>query len=384
MFSKLLLPEFSLIVRGSILGVLLLFTLLIYNGSLLGFGSDMFTYVAETTGLYDINIGLLLKYLTPIILLLTLLFLSIRRRQLIMGFIVFLGRYIVSLLVITIILFGIVIYDKFFSVQNFEHEVFGLMISTILLGIVMVFHTQYPIVAFSFTRVDEKGKTRPVSIFSKEVTLDKNEWLRIKIYGDPDQVIVGSDPESTLKIIEKNTTLTHSYIDVIPVNPHGGYLEIYWRGKIIYKIKCHAKNVDFKELKFTVYFNDDPVGEYTYKVESYKNLIEAAEPVIRAILAKLGLEKDDLREVQFYSKDQIYIPSNMRISDLVDVNEVIVKIYSSEKYLEFLKDLSRKDVFELWETLVKRLEVLRGLFSETIKEHVRIKTKFNSVLKNWW
>ena len=51
------------------------------------------------------------------------------------------------------------------------------------------------------------------------------------------------------------------------------------------------------------------------------------------------------------------IPPDITVNDLKE-NKVLIKLYVVEKYLEVLKYYSRKDVLDLWDSLIKRLEIL--------------------------
>ncbi|MEM1675720.1 MAG: hypothetical protein QXL68_03980, partial [Desulfurococcaceae archaeon] len=72
------------------------------------------------------------------------------------------------------------------------------------------------------------------------------------------------------------------------------------------------------------------------------------------------------------------------ISDLTNVNEVNVMIYSTEKYMEIYKYYSKSDIYNLWETLVKRLEILRREISDLINETEELIGRVKYFQINWW
>ena len=94
-------------------------------------------------------------------------------------------------------------------------------------------------------------------------------------------------------------------------------------------------------------------------------------------------ERDDIREIQFYTEDDVFIPSTTKIREL-EVDKVKAKIYAREKILELLRYYGKKDVYELWDTLIRRLEFLREKVSWLIKELDTTIEKSHAIIDNWW
>ncbi|MCD6195585.1 MAG: hypothetical protein J7J82_02205 [Staphylothermus sp.] len=117
------------------------------------------------------------------------------------------------------------------------------------------------------------------------------------------------------------------------------------------------KNVCLKNIVFTIYYNDDKIYEQSYNIECRKSLLDASKQAIKAALARIGLDITNVRDIQYYTENNVLIPPDITVGDLKE-NKVLIKLYVVEKYLEVLKYYSRKDVLDLWDSLIKRLEIL--------------------------
>ncbi len=382
MYSKLLLPEFSFIVRGSILAIILVLSFMVYLGTLFN-QPDVVDYLVTVTKIFDENTSNLLRYIVPLALFLVAFGLSIKGKQIYMGIISFIAKYSILLLLVVILVSSYIIYYKYIYYLDFRKDFIVLSFSTILLIITIILTTRYPLIAFGFQKISIDGETRPLRIGSS-IVVDGEESIRIKIYGEPYEVSITPDPPESMRVSNIGKTMFYNYIDIKLLSSFGGFLEISYKDKLVYRIKCIVGKVNSKKIRFNIYFNDDLVGVYEENTEIQKNLEEAVEPIVKAVLSKIGVDPESIGTIQFYTEDDIHIPSKTFVKDLGAVDTIIVKIYSSEKHMEFLKYLNKKDVFELWDTLVKRLEILRKRVDEFIKELDLVLGKAEKIYSNWW
>ncbi len=382
MYSKLLLPIFSIFTRGLILGIILVYVIALFYGLTVNLGSNIISYVSSKTGLIDRDLADILGYITPLILLILVLPFSLKGRHAYMAILSLISYYSLTLLHIMIAILAYTIYYEYVYNINYQVELITLNTSLALAIVTGLLTSIYPRTAISFKKVVD-SKTIGIGVSSGTIELKTGETLRIIIYGEEYHIAVSSEPRDSMILSDRSKTITYTYIDIVPASTYGGYLNIYYKDKLVYKLKCIYKEVNYRKIKFYVHYNDDLVGEYEVKVEDYKDLLSAFTHILDATIAKLGIERDDIREIQFYTEDDVFIPSTTKIREL-EVDKVKAKIYAREKILELLRYYGKKDVYELWDTLIRRLEFLREKVSWLIKELDTTIEKSHAIIDNWW
>lgn len=381
MYSKLLMPVFSIFVRGLVLGIILVYVIGLYYGVINNLGKNILLHVSEKTGLLDTELARILSTFLPIILLILVLPFSFKNKYLYIAFISLLSNYSLSLLLISIILLSYMIYYGYIYDIYYELELTSLNIALILAIIDALLVTIYPLSAISFKKIIREKSS---NILPRDlIELNMGEVLRIIIYGDPHSIALSSDPHNSIIIVDRGNTLMYTYIDIIPSSKYGGYLIISYKDKLVYKLKCVYKEVNYRKILFETYYNDDLIGEYEANVEDYKDLILAFNNILESIIARLGIERDDIRNIQFYTEDDVFIPSTTKIYEL-NSNRVKAKIYAREKILELLRYYGRKEIYDLWETLVKRLEYLRESATGFLRKIDTVIERKNIVIRDWW
>ncbi|ADI32380.1 hypothetical protein [Staphylothermus hellenicus] len=383
MNSKLLLPIFSLVVRGSILAVLTVVSVGVYFGALVNTGTDIFTYLASTTGLISLRLAELLKISVIIVFLLIILVYSLRRDRLGIGLLRFMGLYSLSLLTLVAIVEVVVMAFLFIRGMSVFSVGVSLVIVIVLGLLVVIFSKKYPLISITLSTINNDGSESQVFPGISPLILDNDQVLRIKLYGSRNVKII-AEPSENLQVSGLVKGLIYDYIDVKPLTPIGGKVKIYYNDMLIYNMGIKARNVELKNILFTIYFNDDLVYEQEYRVGLNEALLNASRQAVNAALARLGLSFEDVKEIQFYTGDNIRIPQNASIRDIVNVDKVLVKIYSAEKHLELLKYYRKADVFKLWDSLMKRLELLAENMMELESLIDSIVSELNTISRNWW
>lgn len=217
-----------------------------------------------------------------------------------------------------------------------------------------------------------------------EASLTDDEVLRIRIYGKEGEVNFKVEPTDSIRISNLFKTHLYSYVDVIPLSTVKSILEIHCGDKLLHRVNINVRNVNYRNITFYTYLNEDYIGSSSLSVESNKQLIDAVQPVLTAHLSRLGISNNDISEIQFYTKDKIYIPSSAKIKDLPETEEFIVKVYTIDKINEFIKYFKKTDVYEIWETLVKRLEFVRNRIPAILKNLEDLKKDLDIIIGNWW
>ena len=358
MNSKLYTFVFSVFFRGFVLGILALFMILFYFG---------YTPVNTVDFLasFFIEIGSLnnavIHIITPLFLLVLFIIVfvySIRKERLVMGIVGFLGRYSFILSVIVVVCSLIVImYGIYSSVEivaftkYVKYLILGSFVS-LLSGLLI---TKYPLVSIDLYVVSGTSEHK-CSFDNKLISLDGDEIIRVKIFGKPD-FSVRIYPGESMRVSNIISTTYYYYVEIIPVSSHTSMLEIFYKDVLIGRYKVALKNVCLKNIVFIVYYNDDKIYEQSYNIECRKSLLDASKQAIKAALARIGLDITNVRDIQYYTENNVLIPPDIVVGDLKE-NKVLIKLYVVEKYLEVLKYYGRKDVLDLWDSLIKRLEIL--------------------------
>jgi len=195
-----------------------------------------------------------------------------------------------------------------------------------------------------------------LSLNNKSISLNGDDTIRVKVFGKPD-FSIKVYPGGSMHVSDIVSTTYYYYVEIIPIGSHTSTLEIFYKDILIGKYKVVLKNVCLKNIVFTIYYNDDKIYEQSYNIECRKSLLDASKQAIKAALARIGLDITNVRDIQYYTENNVLIPPDITVNDLKE-NKVLIKLYVVEKYLEVLKYYSRKDVLDLWDSLIKRLEIL--------------------------
>ncbi len=383
MNTELLTPLFSIIIRGSVLVVLLLISIWTYFGALTGFGTDAITYLVLNTNIIPQQYIEITKYSLLIVLLVVFLIYGFQRERVYMGVLRFMSAYSISLFSIVLTVSIIVLIHNIVYGLSITQPVIVILLSIIFITFTVLIITKYPLISLNISIVGEKGEEKEADLKNTTLYMNENDVLRIKIYGTANISIV-AEPRDSFEIMGPYKSLVYNYIDVKPASTLGGEIIVYYNDTLIYSVKIRIKEMSTKELLFNVFFNDDLIYKGKYRVEVGKDLLEASKPIIKAAITKLNLTLDDIREIQFYTSDNIHIPSETRIKDIRDIDEINVKLYSTEKYLELLKYYRKSDVFKLWDTLIKRLEIIRNNIYDLESLINNALSEAGIIRGNWW
>jgi len=215
--------------------------------------------------------------------------------------------------------------------------------------------TKYPLVSIDLYIVSRTSEHK-CSHDNEFISLNGDEIIRVKIFGRPD-LSIRVYPGESMRVSSIVSTMYYYYIEVIPVSAHASTLEIFYKDVLICRYKVILKSTCLKNVVFIVYYNDDKIYEQSYNIECRKSLLDASKQAIKAALARIGLDITNVRDIQYYTENNVLIPPDIMIGDLKE-NKVLIKLYIAEKYLEVLKYYGRKDVLDLWDSLIKRLEIL--------------------------
>ena len=358
MNSKLYTFVFSVFFRGFVLGILALVMILFYFGYTPVNTVDFLALVFIEIG--SLN-NVVIHIITPLFLLVLFIIVfvySIRKERLVMGIVGFLGRYSFILSVIVVICSLIVIMYGIYS--SVEIVAFTKCVKYIVLGSFVgllsgLLVTKYPLVSIDLYVVSGTSEHK-LSFDNKLISLNGDDIIRVKVFGKPD-FSIRVYPGGSMRVSDIVSTTYYYYVEIIPVSSHTSTLEISYKDILIGRYKVMLKNVCLKNIVFTIYYNDDKIYEQSYNIECRKSLLDASKQAIKAALARIGLDITNVRDIQYYTENNVLIPPDITVGDLKE-NKVLIKLYVVEKYLEVLKYYSRKDVLDLWDSLIKRLEIL--------------------------
>ncbi|MET1159923.1 MAG: hypothetical protein ABWW65_03090 [Thermoprotei archaeon] len=383
MYSYSLSPALSVTVRGVLLGVFLVLMLVLFMGYLPISEYSIPEYLVYV-GLVSSSAKDLVNYSILITVFIVSLVLAVRGYGFYMGLIRFLALSTAFLALISVFVLIYTIYYEYVNMIDYSDEVYGFSFSLVLAIASVLLITKYPVIAIGFYGVDELGNIKPIGFGVEDIRLRGNEVLRVVVYGDHANLAVKPVPPENARIEDVGKTLKYSYIDVKISSSFSGYLEVYYNDKLVYRLRMSLVDVEYRDIVFKVFLNEDSVGKYSVRVESNKKIIEAAKPVIEAVLARIGIDREAVKEVQFFTEEGVYIPRETVISKLSGIDRVVTKIYFTEKYLEVLKYLRNKDVYELWDMLIERLEFIRRESPVITGTLEKLAKRVESVLNRWW
>jgi len=348
--SKLFLPINSVILRSAILIVLIAVSLAIYYGGIIGEPASTlfqwlidYTSVSLNTRIVDTALQLMLGAMVIIYVLKHRLFTGLVK-----------GIHLYVLVVLIIVLLS----SLLSIISGSSLEVADILVLILIIGINAVLMTKYPPIAISVKYI---GIENNVDESSDILRLNDEGKILLQVIGSPEYLKIIYDDER----VDLNTikTVTGEIIEIRPRSISPGDIVIKASSNVIFKLRLSLKDTDTRELIFKLFFNDDEIGDEKLNVEKTKTLLEASYPAVKSILARIGLDESDIREIQFFNFRNVYLSPETRIYELTD-NEIYVKIYSVEKHMELLRYYRSKDVFELWDRLMRRLEFLNSSVDE--------------------
>ncbi len=374
--SKLLYPEVSIALRSGIIIALIALSIAIYYGGILGINTYQFySWILGQAHLGKIVTPQLIDALVQV-LLITLFGASLMKERLFTGVIKGSTIYVSGLLILSLIT-PLALATTGSILGSFVAQV---IISTALLVLALTLYKKYPPIALSVKKISNNKSVVP-EIERDVIPLRYGEYLELAIHGSP--TIIDMDYDEEAIKVEEVKTLTGLNVRVYPASITPSSFVLKYKDITILSIKLKLAEASIRELKLYVYFNDDQLLETSITAEVTKSLLSAAAPVVESVLARMKLSRDDIGKIQFYDKNNLHIDGNTKIGDL-DSSEVVLKIYSVEKHLELLKYYRVKDVYELWDKLMKRLEYLNDDSKETIKKAMELLAAGKLLLSSWW
>ncbi len=374
--SKLLYPEVSIALRSGIIVALIALSIAIYYGGVLGINAyQLYSWILDRIFLGRVITPQLVDALIQL-LLITLFGASVLRERLFTGVIKGSTIYVSGLLVLSIIT-PLILAITGSILGNLIPQV---IVATVLLVLALILYGKYPPIALSVKMISE-GRAITPNIEQDVLTFKYGEYLELVIHGSP--TIISMDYDEEAINVEKAETLTGLNIRIYPASIIPSDFVLKHKGSTILAVKLKLAESSVRELKFYVYFNDDQILETNIAAEVTKTLLSVAVPVVESVLARMNLSRKDIGKIQFYNRNNLYIDGNTKIGDL-ESSEVILKIYSVEKHLELLKYYKIKDVYELWDKLMRRLEFLSKESENVVNKTRELLAAGKLLLSSWW
>jgi len=366
MHARLFKPKYSILARGLLLLTLLITALKLFYGDAI-IGRSFLARTLLELGFCSESAAALIDQVVPALTLVVSLVAAIQRKS--AYFAVLTGIAAYTLTTLSLVLAASALNILYAGVSD-QHS---LLSSATLLATILCFTATiavsyvYPQVAVGFNVVSAT-KTSKKSRLGEVVKLEAGDVLRVIVYGDESSIAVSCEPKDTCILKNREKTLTHTYVDLLVTSSLGSAVKVYYKDKLAAVVKCVYEKLEYRKIVFEVYFNDDYVGEYEVSAEAFKDLTTAFQPILEAALAKIGISVDKVRAVQFYSEDGVLIPPSTSVSD-VKAGKLKARIYASEKVLELLKYYTKRDLYTLWEDLLKRLELLHETAGKLLEQY---------------
>ena len=364
-FSRLFYPGVSIVLRGVIYSGILLVALLLCLVGNVYVGVRPFLLQDFISSLvYAGNLAVLATALMLFLVVVIPFLVLMGRNGLMMGYI---RTTIISSTILMLMVLGITWYCVYREgVPTTRDAIATITLLSMLIALVIL-DRKYPYIAV-------KAETS---------RLPKDYLAIVKVYGDISGFEICPVPVNSFSVRGPFKTLYAYYYELHYIAGRSSSITLKYRGIEIGRINISGAQLPLRRIRFKAFVNDDNIGVYEYAVEELKPLGTASEPVVRAVAAKIGIDPDQIREVMFFDSRGAPLDPRVLIKEL-DADEVYVKIYFTEPYMEILKYYRKESIIDLWDKLMKRLEVYGDLVDELSDSLDRALVKLANLSINWW
>ncbi len=364
-FSRLFYPGVSIVLRGVIYsGILLVVLLLCLVGNVyVGVRSFLLQDFISSLG-YAGSLSVLATALMLFLVVVIPFLVLMGRNGLMMGYI---RTTIISSTILILMVLGITWYCVYREgVPTTRDAIASLTLLSMLIALVIL-DRKYPYIAV-------KAETS---------RLPKDYLAIVKVYGDISGFDIRPVPANSFSVRGPFKTLYAYYYELHYIAGRSSSIILKYRGIEIGRINISGAQLPLRRIRFKAFVNDDNIGVYEYAVEALKPIDVASEPVVRAVAAKIGIATEQIREVIFFDSRGTPLDPKIQVREL-DADEVQVKIYFTEPYMEILKYYRKESIIDLWDKLMKRLEIYGGLIDELTENLDKALVKLASLSVNWW
>ncbi len=364
-FSRMFSPGISIVLRGVIYtGILLVALLLCVVGNVyVGIKPFLLQDFVSSLG-YTGGLSVLITALTLFLAVIIPFLVLISRNGLIMGYI---RSTIISSITLVLMVLGIMWYSVYREgVPTTQDTIATITLLPMLIALVIL-----------------DRKYSYIAVKAETTRLPKDYIAIVKVYGDINGFEIHPVPVNSFSVQGPFKTLYAHYYELHYMAGKSSSITLKYRGIEIGRINISGAQLPLRRIRFKAFVNDDDIGVYEYTVEVLKSLDIASEPVVKAVAAKIGIDVDQIREIMFFDSNGTPLDPRILIKEL-DVDEVQVKIYFTEPYMEILKYYRKESIINLWDKLMKRLEIYGELVDDLAENLDKALVKLVSLSVNWW
>ncbi len=364
-FSRMFSPSISIVLRGVIYtGILLVALLLCVVGNVyVGIKPFLLQDFVSSLGCIG-GLSVLITALTLFLAIIIPFLVLMSRNGLIMGYI---RTTMISAIILVLIVLGITWYHVYREgVPTTQDTIATIMLLSTLIALVIL-DRKYPYIA----------------VKAETARLPKDYLAIIKVYGDVNGFEIHPVPVDSFSVRGPFKTLYAHYYELHYIAGKSSSITMKYRDIEIGRINISGAQLPLRRIRFKAFVNDDDIGVYEYTIEAFKSLDIASRPVVRAVAAKIGIEIDQIHEIMFFDSNGTPLDPRTLIKEL-DIDEVQVKIYFTEPYMEILKYYRKESIINLWDKLMKRLEIYGDLVDDLAGNLDKALVKLISLSVNWW
>ncbi len=364
-FSRMFSPSISIVLRGVIYtGILLVALLLCVVGNVyVGIKPFLLQDFVSSLGCIG-GLSVLITALTLFLAIIIPFLVLVSRNGLIMGYI---RTTMISAIILVLIVLGITWYHVYREgVPTTQDTIATIMLLSTLIALVIL-DRKYPYIA----------------VKAETARLPKDYLAIIKVYGDVNGFEIHPVPVDSFSVRGPFKTLYAHYYELHYIAGKSSSITMKYRDIEIGRINISGAQLPLRRIRFKAFVNDDDIGVYEYTIEAFKSLDIASRPVVRAVAAKIGIEIDQIHEIMFFDSNGTPLDPRTLIKEL-DIDEVQVKIYFTEPYMEILKYYRKESIINLWDKLMKRLEIYGDLVDDLAGNLDKALVKLISLSVNWW
>lgn len=252
--------------------------------------------------------------------------------------------------------------------------------------VVIAYITNIPPIAISlFKKTSDKKMER---IIGKNIVLENNDILYLRIYGDKDKVKIVSEPSNMIEISMPHKYFSYWLYEIIPIGEGTIKLSFLDKNKLnVYTMfNVYIRNIATRHYIIQLFINNSKIDEMEITVEETKTLHQALTPYIDFALGRLSIPRGKIHSITYTDSLNRILNPDTRIKDLVLGDNKILRVHIAvvEEYKDLMLMLESRSIEELWDLIMRRIAVMKKKIEEISKKITAITKEIDMIIDSWW
>ncbi len=237
-------------------------------------------------------------------------------------------------------------------------------------------------------RSKSNGEKKTIVKPGSSVALGSRDSLILKVYGDINKIKIISDPEDIINISNPSKFFSCWMYEITPSMEGSAKLYLVDRkhGNIYTQYTINIVELPSRSVKLSIFVNDVKFFEKQVSINETNTIANAFAPFIEAVLGRVGIPKDKVHKVIYLSASNKQLNPKARVMEIPPAltEEIMINIYATEEYKELMMLFGTKSIEELWDLIIKRIQIARQKVNELIKKINDVITDIDVLVRNWW